>query len=235
MTTESRDLAAALAEAARTINVSRSMEETLDTIVQTVVLALPEFDHAGISITHRDGKIETMSGTDQLVWELDDIQYSLMEGPCVDSVRKEPVVLVEHAHHDQRWPRYMPQAAQRGLRAQLALRLYTDDETLGGLNLYSTESETINPDSLHLAELFATHAAIVLGRVRVEDQLNQAIATRKVIGQAIGIIAERYQVTSDRAFQFLVRASQHGNIKLREVAQEVVDATDEKYGRKTAK
>lgn len=233
MPTESRDTAAALAEAARTINESRSLGETLDSIVQTVVLALSEFDHAGISISHRDGKIETMSGTDQLVWELDDIQYSLMEGPCVDAVRKEPVVVVEHARHDQRWPHYMPQAAQRGLRAQLGLRLYTENETLGGLNLYSTQSETIDPDSVHLAELFATHAAIVLGRVRVEDQLNQAIATRKVIGQAIGIIVERYQIPSDRAFQFLVRASQHGNIKLRDVAQEVVESTDQKYRRQS--
>lgn len=227
MTTPS--VAAAITEAARTIHSPRSLEDTLDTIVQTVVLALPAFNHAGISITHRDGRIETMSGTDQLVWELDSLQYELGEGPCVDSIREHPVVLVERAHHEQRWPRYIPRAIQSGLRAQLGLRLYSDGETLGGLNLYSTQSETIDPDSRELAELFATHAAIALGRARKEDQLNQAIATRKIIGQAIGIVMERYQLSEERAFQFLIRASQSGNVKLREVAQEIVVSTDEKF------
>ena len=229
MSAHPNHVASALAEAARTMNVSSSLEETLDTIVQAVVLAVPELDHAGISLSHRDGRIETMSGTDALVWELDQLQYQLAEGPCVDSIRGETVVLVEHARHDQRWPRYMPQAAARGLRSQLGLQLFTEQETLGGLNLYSTSSDTIDPDAVHLAELFATHAAIALGRVRTEDQLNTAIATRKLIGQAIGIISERYQIPSERAFQFLVRASQQSNVKLREVALEVVESTDAKY------
>lgn len=228
MTTSS--VAAALTDAARTIHSPRSLEDTLDTIVQTAVLALPAFNHAGISITHRDGRIETMSGTDRLVWDLDTLQYEFGEGPCVDSIREDGVVLVEHARHEQRWPRYMPRAVQAGLRAQLGLRLYMEEETLGGLNLYSTESDTVDDDSRELAELFAAHAAIALGRARKEDQLNQAIVARKVIGQAIGIVMERYELTEDRAFQFLIRASQASNIKLRAVAQEIVDDTNEKNG-----
>ena len=121
-------------------------------------------------------------------------------------------------------------AVELGLRAQLAVRLYEEDETVGGLNLYSTDAETVDPGAVHLAELFATHATIALGRARVEDRLNEALTTRKVIGQAIGIIAERYKITDDRAFHFLVRASTASNIKLREVAQEVVDTANEQYG-----
>ncbi|WP_181311167.1 GAF and ANTAR domain-containing protein [Nocardioides campestrisoli] len=231
MSTESPSIARALTVAAESIHRPTSLEETLDTIVQSAVLALPAFNHAGISITHRDGRIETMSGTDQMVWEFDQKQYELREGPCVESIRSDPVVVVEHARHDQRWPRYMPWAVQRGLRAQLGLRLYLESETLGGLNLYSTASETIDDESREMAELFATHAAIALGRARKEDQLNEAIATRKVIGQAIGIVSERYQLTEDRAFQFLTRASQTSNIKLRTIAQEIVESTNEKYDR----
>ena len=137
--------------------------------------------------------------------------------------------MVEHARHDQRWPNYMPRAAQKGLRAQMAIRLYTDDETLGGLNLYSTQSDTIDEDALVLAELFASHAAIALGRSRLEGQLNEAITSRKVIGQALGILSERYQIDEDRAFQFLVRASQSGNIKLSAVAAEIVRTTNEQF------
>lgn len=230
MHSNSSDIARALAEASRTMNVPRSLEDVLDAIVQTAVRSVPGFDHVGISVVHKDGRIQTMSGTDQLVWELDELQYELGEGPCVDAIAIAPVVLVERARDDPRWPRYMPEAVRRGLRAQLGLRLYVDDQTLGGLNLYSTRSETIDRDAVHLAELFATHAAIALGRSRSEDHLNEAIASRKVIGQAIGIISERYEITGDRAFQFLVRASQSANLKLRLIAQDVVDSTDEKHG-----
>lgn len=226
-------MAAALTEAARTINGPRTLEDTLDTIAQTAVLALPAFDHVGISITHRGGKIETMSGTDQLVWELDSWQYELREGPCFDAIMEDEVVLVEDARHEQRWPRYMPKAVGAGLRSQLGLRLYLEDETLGGLNLYSTSSDTVDSESRELAELFATHAAIALGRARQEDRLNQAIATRKVIGQALGIVMERYQLTEELAFQFLIRVSQTSNVKLRTVAQEIVEDTNDKHARKS--
>lgn len=222
---EAPDLATALAEAARTLHGPTTLEETLDTIAQTAQFSVPGFDHVGISISHGDGRIETMSGTSPLVWRLDELQYSCKEGPCVDSVREAPVVVVEHARHDQRWPHYMPGAAREGLRSQLALRLYTDRETLGCLNLYSTASDSIDPGAVHVAELFAAHASIALGRARQEDQLNQALISRKTIGEAVGIIMERYQIDEHRAFQFLARASQNSNTKLRAVAQEIIDET----------
>ncbi|WP_110181007.1 GAF and ANTAR domain-containing protein [Nocardioides solisilvae] len=223
------DVAAALAEAARKLDVARSVEETLDSIVQTVVLALPTFDHAGISIRHRQGGIETVSGTDQIVWELDALQQELGEGPSFEAIEQQRVVVVERGGGDGRWPRYSAEATRRGVCAQLSLLLYTEEETLGVLTLCSSTAATVDPDDVHLAELFATHAAIALGRVRVEDQLNEAVATRKMIGQAVGIVTERYRIDDDRAFQFLVRVSQNSNVKLRVIAQEVVDSTNEMY------
>jgi GAF domain-containing protein len=229
MANRSEEIAVALTEAAKSINARRTLDETLSAIAEAALRSIPGFNHVGISITHRKGKIETMAGTDQLVWELDDLQYRLGEGPCVESVHSQPVVVVEHARHDQRWPRYMPQAVAAGLRAQLALRLFTEEATLGGLNLYSTEAETIDPDARQLAELFAAHAAIALGRARQEHQLTEAMASRRTIGQAIGILMERYRISEDRAFHFLVRASSTSNVKLREVAQEVVDSSNLKF------
>ena len=73
-----------------------------------------------------------------------------------------------------------------------------------------------------MAWLFAMHAALAMGRRRQIEQLNEALHTRKVIGQAIGIVMERYELDEDRALQFLVRVSRTGNIKLRTVAQEIV-------------
>jgi GAF domain-containing protein len=150
----------------------------------------------------------------------------------VDSLHTESMVVLEHARTDERWPHYLPRAVELGLRAQLALRLYNDGETLGGLNLYSTESDTVDEEARHVAELFASHAAIALGRARHEHQLNEAIASRKVVGQAIGIVMERYEIAEDRAFHFLVRASSTSNTKLRDVAQEMVDSTNARFAAK---
>ncbi|WP_346007893.1 ANTAR domain-containing protein [Janibacter terrae] len=110
------------------------------------------------------------------------------------------------------------------------LRLYMAEETLGGLNVYATTTDHIDPDVVHTAELFAAHAATALGHARREDQLNEALATRKAIGQAIGLVMERYQITEDHAFQFLVRVFTTSNIKMRDLAQELIDTANATYG-----
>jgi GAF domain-containing protein len=218
------DIAAALAAAARTINQEASLEDTLTTIAHTAQLSVPGFDYIGISTIDRKGNVETKAATGDLVWDLDKLQYDLGEGPCVETLRDAQVVVAPQIRHDQRWPRFVPKAVQLGLKSQLAVKLYLDNEgTLGGLNLYSTLSEDVDPDAEPLAELFAAHAAIALGHVRERENLNDALHSRKVIGQAIGLVMERYKLNEDRAFAFLVRASSHSNIKLRDIAQEMVD------------
>jgi GAF domain-containing protein len=226
--TERPDIADALAVSARHIITPRDLDTTLDVIVQTAQRSLPGMEHVGISIAHHRGKIETKAATDQLVWELDSLQYDLNEGPCLHAIEAERVVRVEHAHHEQRWPRYIPRAVEFGVRSQLGIRLYVEEETLGGLNMYSTSHDTIDPEVEHLAELFAAHAALALGRARREDTLNTALFTRKMIGQAIGILMERYDLDEERAFQYLTRVSQHSNIKLRDVAHEIVEQRNDR-------
>lgn len=218
------DVALSIAAAARSINQPVTLEETLSRITETARRSVPGFDQIGISTIDRSGKVETRAATGDLVWELDRVQYKLGEGPCVDTLHDADVVLAPHIRHDQRWPRYVPEAVGLGLKSQLAVKLYLDDQgTLGGLNLYSTLDEDIDPDAEGLADLFAAHAAIALGHVHERENLNEALHSRKVIGQAIGIIMERYHMSEDRAFAFLVRASSHGNIKLRVVAEQLVN------------
>jgi GAF domain-containing protein len=223
------ELATALARASELINESRTVEDTLDAIVHATRASLPEFPHVSISLKRGDGTFETAAGTDQLVWELDGVQYELGEGPCVQAVEHEPVVVVPTLRHEQRWPAYVPAAVTQGVRSQLAVRLFSNSRHIAGLNLYSTEHDEIEQSSAETALLFATHAAIILGHAQQEEQLNQALASRKVIGQAIGIVMERYRIDADRAFQFLLRASSSSNIKLRDVAEEIVTTSIESY------
>jgi GAF domain-containing protein len=221
-------IAHALNEAAKLMNAPATLNETLDAITRAALCTVPGFSHVGISITHRDGTIETKSATDQLVWELDSVQYTLREGPCYDSITGRGITVVNEARHDQRWPRYMPEAVKRGLRAQLAVGLYSDGDSLGGINLYSTDSDHVEDDAIGIAELFASQAAIALGRSRHEFQLNEALESRKLIGQAMGLVMQKYELDEDRAFQFLVRASSTGNIKLRALAAELVLQANER-------
>lgn len=184
------------------------------------------FDAVGISTVDRAGTVKTMATTDPLVEELDGLQYGLGEGPCVDTLQGAAVVAARDVRHEQRWPEYVPQAARMGLRAQLAVRLFLDEQgTVGGLNLYSTSQEDFSSDAESLAELLAAHAAIALGHAREREGLSQALQSRKEIGQAIGIVMERYQMNDDRAFAFLVRASSQANVKLRR-RQGIVDSAN---------
>ncbi len=222
------DIGEALVRVARAINESRSLETTLATIVDTAAQSLPNIDHVGITIAHRAGTLKTIAATDALVSELDQLQYDLGEGPCVHAILTDPVTLVEHAPQEQRWPLFIPRAVAKGIRSQLGMRLYSDRQTLGSLNMYSTSEDTIDPDALHMAELFAAHASMALGRARRDEDLTAALLTRKVIGQAIGILMERFGLDEDRAFAYLVRVSSRSNVKLRDVAKEIVDRRNDR-------
>jgi transcriptional regulator with GAF, ATPase, and Fis domain len=216
-------LASALAEIAREINAPTDLETTLQTIVRSAARSLPGIDHVGITITHRRGRMQTMAATDPFVRDLDDLQYQLGEGPCIRAIEMCGDIVIERAEHETRWPRFMAVAIERGLRSQMGIALFVEKETLGGLNMYSTSSDTLDPETVLMAELFATHAALAMGHARREEQLKRAIDTRQVIGQATGIIMERYRLSGSRAFDYLIRVSSHSNLKLRDVAQEVVD------------
>jgi GAF domain-containing protein len=218
------DVGRAIAAAARSIHQSPTLDETLTAVAHAARSSIPGFDEVGISMMHKNGKVETRAATGDLVYELDYLQYELGEGPCVDTLRSAHVVVAPRLRHDQRWPRYVPGAVQMGIRSQLAVRLYLDEGgTLGGLNLYSTTSDDIDEEAEATAELFAAHAAIALSSAHERETLNEALSNRKVIGQALGILMERYKMSEGRAFAFLVRASNHGNIKVRDIAQGLVD------------
>ena len=220
--TSNFDLARTLADAAQAISSHATLEDTLDAIAHAARGAVPGFEHVGISVVQGDGTVTTMASTSRLVRELDTLQYKLGEGPCLSVLRDEALLLAEDLAEDQRWPRYVPRAVEAGVRSQMGVRLSTRDETLGGLNFYSTSSSTIDIDAPVRAELFATHAALALGHARQTDQTNEAIPTRQLIGQAVGILMERFELTEERAMYYLVRVASVGQLRLRDVAREVV-------------
>ncbi|WP_142063664.1 ANTAR domain-containing protein [Pseudonocardia kunmingensis] len=92
---------------------------------------------------------------------------------------------------------------------------------LGALNLYSDRVDAFDDESEHVGLLLASHAAVAMAGAQQQENLRAAIATRDLIGQAKGILMERYKVSEDQAFAILVRASQNANRKLRDVAEQL--------------
>lgn len=218
-----RDLAEVMVEVARRLGAPESPDEQLQQVLDAAADTVPGVDHASISVLSRKGRAETVASTGEVASQLDLLQYELGEGPCLAALRGEPFQLVDDMPAEQRWPRYAPKAADSGIRSQLGLQLFNDNRSIGGLNLYSSDAAAFDSDTRYVASLFATHAALAMGQTRQIQELNEALDSRKVIGQAIGIVMERFGLNEERAFHFLVRVSRNSNIKLRDVARQLVD------------
>jgi GAF domain-containing protein len=216
------DVAAALAQATRDLNAPQDLDETLHTIVTVARDSMAEIDHAGISLARRGGPVVTRAATDQLVLDLDRLQYEVGDGPCLHAINADTVVRVEDARHEQRWPGFIPQAVRLGLRSQLGVRLHADDQVLGALNLYSMSSDTISDETEQMAELFAAHVALALGHARRIENLSAALESRRVIGLALGLVMQRLELDEDTAFAYLTRVSATTETKLRDVAASIV-------------
>jgi transcriptional regulator with GAF, ATPase, and Fis domain len=152
------------------------------------------------------------------------LQEELGEGPCLDAAFDQQTVRVPDMAHEERWPRFAAVAAEAGAASMLSFQLYVEKDNLGALNLYSYRPDAFDDESEHVALMFASHAAVAFADAQRIDQLNHKAATRDLIGQAKGILMERYNINADRAFAVLVRVSQHNNRKLRDVAEELVSS-----------
>lgn len=203
------------------------LDFTLQQITQAAVEVLPDVEYSSITIRHDDGRLETSAPTDDMLLTLDKAQYEFREGPCYEAATDTLHVAAPNLAADERFPNYAPVALAAGIRAQAAIRLFDTPTSQGALNLYSTKVGAFE-DLATLGALFSHHAATAIAYANEIQNLNEAIKTRKTIGQAIGIIMERYQLSDDRAFAFLTRLSQHRNVKLRLVAQEFIAASDDR-------
>jgi GAF domain-containing protein len=231
MTEGSTSLAALLAEAARTINITRTTNETLDAIVGAAARTVPGFEHVSITLVSRAGDAETRAASDDVAIMLDKCQYAAGEGPCFQALTDRTVVVAHDIAVDPRWPSYVPAATAAGIRAQMGVWLGADEQRSGALNLYTTRAADaiVDTEAPGIAELFASHAGVALMRTRNEEGLTASIGTRKVIGQAIGILMERHQITEQRAFEFLTRVASTSETKIRVIAAEVVAESEIRY------
>ena len=157
------------------------------------------------------------------MYELDEIQMEMQEGPCIEAALDEVVVRTVDFAHEERWPTYSPALVERGIRSGLSFKLYTADRTAGALNLFGLEPNRWDGEAETVGMVLAAHAAAAIMASREGDQLQSALSTRDRIGQAKGIIMERFNIDDVQAFAMLRRLSQDTNTKLIDVAQRVIE------------
>jgi len=204
------------------------LDMTLERITAAAVEVLPDVAYASITVKHADGRLETFAATAPVIIDLDAAQYELQEGPCYEAATDAVHVTTPHMADDVRFPEYAPMAVALGIEAQAGIRLFDAPISNGALNLYSTRAGAFE-DLTILGQLFAHHAAVALAYARQIDELQEAVQTRQLIGQAVGVTMERFDLTDARAFGFLSRLSQDNNVKLRVVAQQLLDETKSRH------
>ena len=211
-----------LSAAVRSMTVETGIQDTLELAVRSVVGIVGACDMACISIVGKGG-IDTPAATDEATRVLDELQYELQEGPCFDAIRLKETVHVPDLANDGRWPTWGPKAvAELGVRSMVSYRLFVAGDTTGALSLYSRSSPGFDTTDLHQGLALAAHVAVAAGAALNVEHLEKGLVGRTVIGQAEGILMERFGLSADRAFQVLVRMSSQGNVKLHKVAEELV-------------
>lgn len=200
-------------------------DRLLRVLTELATQILPGATAAGVAlvVNRRRRTLESVAATGAIARTIDALQDELQEGPCLDSLWNQSTVHVEDYAQETRWPRFVAALIeQTPVRSSLSIQLYTNENELGTLNVYSEQPGTFTPEVEDVAVALAAQAAVALAAARNSDELRSAVASRDIIGQAKGIIMESQKVTSAEAFILLTKLSQTTNTPLYEVARTLV-------------
>ena len=210
------------AQLAVELHDSTGVEETIDAVVQFALQAL-NCSHAGVALAVRGLRPEVPAATDPVVAEIYQLQMRCGDGPLVEAMRSRQAIFVNDTAKEDKWPQWAAQVLSLGVRSVLDVPLTTSSGgVIGVLGLYSCDPDAFTSDDEAIARILARHASVAVANARHDETMAQAIDARKLVGQAMGILMERYDIDGDRAFEVLKRYSQDTNTKLRDVAQQLV-------------
>jgi GAF domain-containing protein len=222
------EFAISFAENAKALFAAGDVQSTLAIVVELAVATIDGCDFAGLFLIEGD-TVSTPTYTDPIVVEIDALQHSTGEGPCLDAIAHRLIFYADDLTRDLRWLHFGPKASKAGIRSVLALPLSADAQ-FGALNLYALYPVAFGVVDRARAAILASMASLALSvahshedEARRAENLHAALASRETIGEATGILMERERITAAQAFDILRRASQHLNIKLRQVAEDLIE------------
>lgn len=185
---------------------------------------------AGIMLTGEDGRLGFVAASEQMVVEAERHQHLVREGACHEAHATNEIVVVDDLATETRWPDYTPRVLGLGLRSVLGVPLNAHGRTIGVINIYRDHPTGWSADDIGSAEILASMGAgyiLNANQLRAQhvlaEQLETAIESRDVIGQAKGLIMAQMGVDADGAFEFLRSMSQRQNRKLRDVAEMLIE------------
>jgi len=203
-----------------------SLDGTLEVITRAAVELVPGAEHADITLAVRGGRLESRAGTSELPSRIDDLQQEVDDGPCLQAIWEHETVRVDDMAHEDRWPRFAPRAADAGIGSMLAFQLYTTESNLGALNLLSASPHAFDATSVSVGGSLATHAAIAVIAAQREEQFREALQSRDTIGQAKGMLMEKFAVDADHAFGLLRKLSQERNVPIYDIARKLTEGDE---------
>jgi transcriptional regulator with GAF, ATPase, and Fis domain len=233
---DGQDFSALIGSVARELLAEPDVQQTLQRAVELAAEHLTSGDlngevYASVSLVRERRQIETAASSDERATRADQLQYQLKQGPCLDAIWERETFQIDDLTTDERYPEWSRRVVRdTGIRSSLSFQLFTSGDSLGALNLYSPEAGGFDAEDRAEGLMFAAHAAVALKSAQTEEQLRSAIASRTVLGQAQGILMERYKISPEKSFEVLRRVSQDSNVKVRDVAQRLVE-TGETPGR----
>ena len=211
------------AEVVRDMSSSDDTSTTMDAAVAGALDVIPHAHHAAISMIIKGSKVETVAASDPMVRRGDELQYELGEGPCLQSLQQEESVHSADLATEERWPAWSKRVVDElEVRSMLCLQLFVTHDAIGALNIYSRDVDAFDQHDKTTALALAAHIAVALSSANEIENLEAAIVNRTVIGQAEGMLMQRYEMSPAAAFSVLARVSQHQNKRLHEVARELV-------------
>lgn len=223
----------AFAQLGRIVFGEQPLAAILEQVVHIAKQVLPTSVEASITFITGDDP-STVAFTGPTAIELDERQYEAERGPCLDAAASGEMISIPDTAAETRWPRYTQTAVERGIRSSLSVPLPVQREITGALNFYASEAAAFTDESVELAQTFAAHAAVAVANAHLyestaalAEQMKQAMTTRAAIEQAKGIIMRDRGCSPDEAFDALVRLSQETHLKLRDIAQRLVDHVSE--------
>lgn len=201
------------------------IDSVLTGLTQSALTAVAGADSAGITIASRDGGVYNAYATDDYPVRLDEIQHRCGEGPCLSAAWEHNVIRIDDIEAETRWARYCRDAAtDTPIRSVLSFRLFASRRQMGALNFYGTRPQAFNDEAAELGLILATHMALAWNMVRRDEEFRSALASRDIIGQAKGMMMERFKINALQAFELLKRLSQSSNTPLAVVARGVVES-----------
>lgn len=219
-------LSSRFGDLARRLQAGHDPVETVAAVLDAAVRDVPGAAHASMSVVSRKRGAHTIDATSDLARRVDQLQYDTHQGPCLDTLRRHVTVRADDLDTEDRWRRFAARATAAGVHSMLSVQMFTEDDDLGALNLFSEQPRAFTDESERVALAIASHAAVAVASARQIRTLHAAVESRGVIGEAKGMLMERYHLRADVAFAVMVRYSRDNNVKLVDLARSIAERRD---------